>query len=166
MEKSKVMEIRKRFHHLCNADRDIKDSNGNATINIPLVIRVNTSYLIDEMTCCVLWDDDQEILYSIELNLEPSGPLNNICPMCVKAYPYESIEVIYARLDRTCLDKFFEYAVGKGLTTEETRKRYFDQMTAIYDPMTYAMGMQSTTTEKRPLEPDDTIISKESYKTL
>lgn len=166
MTKENVIKVRKQLHHLVNADRDQTDEAGNKTISIPLVIRINTSYLVDEMSCCVLWDDDNEILYSVELNQEPSGPLNHICPMCVKAYPYESIEVIYARLDRITLDNFFEEAVAKGLTSEATRKRYYDQMEKIYDPNTYVMGIESATTEKRGLTPDDVILNRESYKTL
>lgn len=161
-----VKKIRKELHHLVNADRDQFDDNGNRTISIPLVIRVNTSYLIDEMTCCVLWDDENEIIYSVELNMEQSGPLNTICPMCVKAYPYESIECIYARLDRLTLDNFFKGAVEKGITTEAVRKRYFDQVEKIYDPRTYVMGQPSITTEKRELVPDDIVMNKEAYKTL
>ena len=166
MEKEDVMRIRKELHHLAPADRDKTDRDGNRTINIPLIIRVNTSYLIDEMTCCVIWDDDNEILYSVEYNNASDDPLRNICPMTVKAYPYSSIELIQARLDRLTLDNFFNQMVGRGLTSNEVRERYNKQVADIYDPETYMMGAPSPTTEKRDLRPDDVVINKESYKTL
>ena len=98
MTKEQVISLRKEFHHLSQPDRDQveRDRNGNETgnitINVPLVVRVNTSYLLDEMTSCIIWDDDKEIIWKktneyggIETNNEPAGPLNYICPMYVRA---------------------------------------------------------------------------------
>lgn len=172
MTKNQVISLRKELHHLSQSDRDQiekdKDGNetGNKTINIPLVIRINTSYLIDEMTSCVIWDDENEIIYALETNNEPSGPLNHICPMYLRAYPYASIEQISARLDKNCTMNFLNSKKNLGLTTQATCDRYAEQMTKIYDDHSYMMGQPSTTTEKRGLKPDDVILNKEAYKTL
>lgn len=172
MTKEQVIALRRELHHLVKADRDqpelTKDQQktGNITINIPLVIRVNTSYLIDEMSSCVIWDDTNEVLYALTTNMEPSGPLNSICPMMVSAYSYASIETIQARLDKNCTMNFLNAKKDAGLTTQVVCDRYMEQMQKIYDDRSYLMGQPSTTTEKRGLKPDDIMINKESYKTL
>jgi hypothetical protein len=172
MTKEQVIFLRKELHHLSQPDRDQveKDKDGNETenitINIPLVIRINTSYLIDEMTSCVIWDDNNELIYAFETNNEPSGPLNQICPMYVRVYPYSSIEQISARLDKNCSMNFLNGKKDLGLTTQATCDRYAEQISKIYDDRSYIMGQPSTTTEKRSLKPDDVILNKEAYKTL
>lgn len=172
MTKEQVISLRKEFHHLSQPDRDQveRDRNGNETgnitINVPLVVRVNTSYLLDEMTSCIIWDDDNEIIYALETNNEPAGPLNYICPMYVRAYSYESIEQISARLDKMCTMNFLNAKKDAGLTTQATCDRYNEQLTKIYDDHSYMMGQPSKTTEKRGLKPDDIMLNKEAYKTL
>ena len=166
MTKEQVISLRKEFHHLCQADRDQKDKDGNTTINIPLVVRVNTSYLIDEATSCVIWDDNNEIMYALEYNNEQRGPFDYICPMYIRAYPYTSIEQISARLDKNCTMNFLNAKKDIGLTTQATCDRYAEQMTKIYDDNSYLMGQPSTTTDKRGLRPDDKILSQEALKTL
>lgn len=166
MDKEDVMRLRKELHHLAPADRDKKDKDGNTTINIPLIIRVNTSYYIDEMDSCVIWDDDNEILYSIEYNNDTTDPLKIICPMQIKAYPYSSIELIAARVDKHTLDSFLGTMVERGLTSNAVRERYRQQMQEISDPRAYLMGQPSTTTEKRGLTPDDVVMNREAHHTL
>ena len=168
MTKENVIKLRRELHHLCAADRDQTDEDGNRTINIPLMIRVNTSYQIDEMSSCVIWDDDNEIVYSIEMNNEPSGPLNTICPMSVHAFPYASIEIIGARLDKLTLDAFLSNMVSLGLTSNAVRKRYFNQMQGIQDETNYLMGDPSKSTTKggSDYSKDNPILDKEAYKTL
>ena len=172
MTKTQVIALRKEFHHLVKADRDQPEldkdgeETGNTTINIPLVIRTDASYLIDEMTSCVIWDDTNEILYALETNMEPSGPLNYICPMYVRAFSYESIENISARLDKNTTMNFLNAKKTSGLTTQVVCDRYMEQMQKIYDDRSYLMGQPSTTTDKSGLKPDSVSLNREAYKTL
>lgn len=172
MTKEQVIALRKELHHLSKADRDQpekdKDGNptGNTTINIPLVIRINTSYVVDEMSSCVIWDDTNALFYALNINQEQSGPLNNICPMMVSVYPYESVETIQARLDKNTTMNLLNAKKTAGLTTQVVCDRYNEQLQKIYDDRSYLMGQPSTTTDKRGLKPDDVVMNREAYKTL
>lgn len=166
MKKEDVIRIRKELHHLSNADRDQLDKDGNRTINIPLIVRVNTSYNIDEMTSCVIWDDTNEIIYVVEYNNDTTDPLNTICNMQIKAFPYSSIEMISARADKLTLDKFFEDKVKLGLTSEAVRKHYNRLMQEISDPRSYVSTGPYSSTEKRGMRPDDIVMNRDAYKTL
>lgn len=160
MEKNEVVRLRQMMHHLYPSDRRINNPDGAATIHIPLIIRVNTSYYIDEANCCVIWDDEHEILHSVEYNNESTDPFRDICPMVIKSYPYSSIELISARVDAQCLDKFFEQMVNKGLVSNSTRERYIRQLVETYDPATYLMG-ESPSTKKGPMDPNDKIMDND-----
>ena len=48
----------------------------------------------------------------------------------------------------------------------KTRKRYFKDMTDLFDDKTYLMGQPSPTTEKRGLRPDDEIVDVNATKFL
>ena len=82
MTKENVIMLRKQLHHLVNEDRDVVNKDGKKSIHIPLLIRVNTSYPIDEMNSYVIWDDENELLYSVEYNQDINN-LNIICPIIV-----------------------------------------------------------------------------------
>lgn len=86
--------------------------------------------------------------------------------MSVRVMDYASIEMIGTVLDRLCLDNLLKAKVGEGLTNEETRKRYYQQMTDLWDERTYFMGHESPTTEKRGLRPDDEIVDKDATRFL
>ena len=75
MTKTQVIALRKEFHHLVKADRDQPEldkdgeETGNVTINIPLVIRGSASFLVDEMTSCVIWDDTRRHWFNFLISL-------------------------------------------------------------------------------------------------
>ena len=115
----------------------------------------------------VLWDDANEVVYIICPNTVPTQTTDSrLYPMSVKVMDYASIEMIGTVLDRLCLDNLLKAKVSEGLTNEETRKRYYKQMTDLWDERTYFMGQESPTTEKRGLRPDDEIVDKNATRFL
>jgi hypothetical protein len=153
MEKSRLIKVRKELHNLPGSDRG------------PLPLRVmgpTTNYWWDESTSCFIWDDDNEVLYIICPNtIQTSTSDSRLFPMSIITLDYEAITFIEAPVDRLSLDNFLKDKVNKGQTNEETRKRYFKDMTDLNDERTYFMGQPSPTTEKRTLQPDDEIINKD-----
>lgn len=158
MKKELVIKLRKELHHLVPSDREVTNDNGSKNINIPLLIRINTSYYVDEASSYVFWDDENEILYSIEYNNDSTDPLATICPAQVKAYAYENIEVISARLDKNTLDIFVKNMVDKNLTTETVRTRIRELMQKHSDPRTYISSKGYPSTEKKPYGVDDIVF--------
>lgn len=163
MTKQQVIALRKELHHL---PRD----NGSADRGQNLPIRVmgpTTNYWWDESTSCFIWDDDAEILYIVCPNSIPTATCDSrLFPMSIITLNYEAITFMEVPVDRLSLDRFFEDKVTQGLTNDDTRKRYFKQMTDLYDERTYFMGQPSPTTEKRPLKPDDEIVNPDATKFL
>lgn len=159
MTKAQVIKLRKELHKLPGEDREM---------NLPIrVMGPTTNYQWDEATSCFLWDDDNEILYIVCPNTVPTQTTDSrLYPMSIITLNYEAITFMEVAVDRLSLDHFFEEKVGKGLTNEETRKRYFKQMTDLFDERTYFMGQPSPTTEKRGLRPDDEIVDPNATKFL
>lgn len=159
MDKAQVIRLRKELHHLPGSEREM---------NLPLrVMGPTTNYHWDESTSCFLWDDDNEILYIICPNtIQTQTTDSRLYPMSIITLNYEAITFIEVAVDRLSLDNFLKDKVSKGLTNEETRKRYFKDMTDLYDERTYFMGQPSPTTEKRGLTPDDKIVDKNATKYL
>lgn len=159
MTKETVIKLRKEFHNLPGKER-----------GVALPIRImgpTTNYSFSEAECCFLWDDANEIVYIVTPNTTYTNTLDSrLYPMSIITMDYESITFMSIAVDRLCLDNFFKDKVSQGLTNEETRKRYFKDMTDIFDERTYFMGGQSPTTEKRGLRPDDEIIDKDAIKFL
>lgn len=159
MTKEQVIKLRKELHHLPGENREM---------NLPLrVMGPTTNYSFNEADCCFIWDDNSEILYIVMPNTVHTQTTDSrLYPMSILTMSYESITFISVVVDRLCLDNFFEDKVGKGLTNEKTRKRYFKDMTDLFDERTYFMGQPSPTTSKRGLNPDDEIVDKNATKFL
>lgn len=159
MTKEQVIKLRKEFHHLPGKDRKM---------NLPIrVIGPTTSYNFNEADCCFIWDDDSEILYIVAPNTVHTQTIDSrLYPMSIITLNYEAITFMSVVLDRLSLDNFMKDKVASGLTNEETRQRYFRDMTELYDDRTYLMGQSSPTTDKRGLKPDDEIIDKNATKFL
>lgn len=155
MTKENVIKLRKEFHHLPGAEREM---------NLPLrVMGPTTNYSFNEADCCFLWDDDNEVLYIVMPNTVHTQTTDSrLFPMQILTLDYEAITFISVAVDRLSLDNFLKDKVSKGLTDEATRKRYYNDMTAIFDEHTYLMGKPSPTTEKRGIQPDDEIIDKDA----
>lgn len=165
MDKATVIRLRKELHQMSSSDR----ANPEKKIDIPLMIMFDgPSVVIDEMTSCIIWDDANEALYSIEYNND-IHPLGTICPMRVRAFSYDNIYSITARVDMNCLMNFFDSKIGDGLTTEETKKKYHALMQKMSDPNAYAMGMPSTTTTKEEFietSKDSPLLNPTAYNCL
>jgi hypothetical protein len=158
MEKSRLIKLRKELHNLAGEDRSA----------LPIrVMGPTTNYWWDESTACFIWDDDNELLYIICPNtIQTSTTDSRLFPMSIITLEYEAITFVEVAVDRLSLDNFLKDKVSKGLTNETTRKRYFQDMTDLFDEHTYFMGQPSPTTEKRGLRPDDEIIDKNATQFL
>ena len=159
MDKNTVIKIRKELHNLPGKERGMA---------LPLtIVGSDGNYSFSEADCCMLWDDTNEVVYIICPNTVPTQTTDSrLYPMSVRVMDYASIEMIGTVLDRLCLDNLLKAKVGEGLTNEETRKRYYQQMTDLWDERTYFMGHESPTTEKRGLRPDDEIVDKDATRFL
>lgn len=158
MDKNTVIRIRKELHNLPGKERGA----------LPLrIIGSDGNYSFSEADCCMLWDDDNEVVYIIAPNTVYTQTTDSrLYPMNVKVMDYEAIEMIGTVLDRLCLDNLLKSKVEAGLTNETTRKRYYKNMTDLWDERTYFMGKESETTEKRGLRPDDKIVDEDATKFL
>lgn len=159
MTKDTVIKLRKEFHNLPGRER-----------GVALPIRImgpTTNYSFSEADCCFIWDDDNEVVYIVMPNTVHTNTIDSrLYPMSILTMDYDAITFMSVAVDRLCLDNFFKDKVNKGLTNEITRKRYFKDMTDLYDDNTYLMGQPSPTTEKRGLRPDDEIVDKDAVKFL
>lgn len=159
MTKETVIKLRREFHNLPGKER-----------GVALPIRImgpTTSYSFSEAECCFIWDDDNEVVYIVMPNSVHTNTIDSrLYPMSILTMDYDAITFMSVAVDRLCLDNFFKDKVGKGLTNEETRKRYFKDMTDLFDDKTYLMGQPSPTTEKRGLRPDDEIVDANATKFL
>lgn len=159
MTKETVIKLRREFHNLPGKER-----------GVVLPIRImgpTTSYSFSEAECCFIWDDDNEVVYIVMPNSVHTNTIDSrLYPMSILTMDYDAITFMSVAVDRLCLDNFFKDKVGKGLTNEETRKRYFKDMTDLFDDKTYLMGQPSPTTEKRGLRPDDEIVDVNATKFL
>lgn len=159
MKKELVIKIRKELHNLPGPERGVA---------LPItVMGPTTNYHYSEADCCFIWDDAEGVVYIVTPNTEHTHTLDQrLYPMSIVALDYDDISFIYVPADRHCLDNFLKDKVAAGLTNEETRKRYFNDITALYDERTYFMGESSPTTEKRGMRPDDEIVDKKAVKFL
>lgn len=159
MTKEQIIKLRKEFHGLPGKERGMR---------LPIrVMGPTTNYQWDESTSCFLWDDDSEILYIVCPNtIQTQTTDSRLYPMSIITLNYDAITFVEVAVDRLSLDNFFKNKVSEGLTNEATRKRYFKDMTDIWDEHTYMMGGQSPTTEKRGLRPDDEIVDVNATKFL
>lgn len=159
MKKDLVIKIRKELHNLPGKERGVA---------LPITIMgPTTNYHYSETDCCFIWDDTNGIVYIVTPNSEHTHTLDSrVYPMVVVTLDYDDISFMYVPVDRLCLDNFLKSKVNDGLTNEETRKRYFKDMTDLFDERTYFMGQPSPTTEKRGMRPDDEIVDKDAVKFL
>lgn len=158
MDKATVIALRKEFHHLTQDGRanSAEGETSAKSIDIPLLISIDQgTIIIDEYTSCIIWDDDAEVVYSICANSESTDPLLTICPMRIKAFAYEVIMSISARVDLNCMMEFFDNKIADSLTSNATKERYRKLMMDMNDPRSYTMGQPSTTTTKGPLNPSE-----------
>lgn len=159
MTKESVIRLRKEFHNLPGSKE-----RGPLPISIMLAA---TNYRLSEAECCFLWDDANEVVYVVRHNTTPTNTLDaRVYLMNIMTVEYSDILTMSVPADRLSLDNFFKDKVGKGLTNEETRKRYFKDMTDAFDERTYFMGEPSPTTEKRGMHPDDEIVDKDAINYL
>ena len=145
MDKAKVIALRKELHQLTNIAR----KNPDQKIDVPLIIAIDHgTTVIDEIDSCIMWDDDNEVLYSIEYNNNVNDKLYNICPMRIRAFQYSTIVSITARADLNMLMDFFDSKISDGITNETTKEKYRKAYMDMRDPRTFAAGHPSPSTSK------------------
>lgn len=145
MDKAKVIALRKELHQLTNIAR----KNPDQKIDVPLIIAIDHgTTIIDEIDSCIMWDDDNEVLYSIEYNNNVNDKLYNICPMRIRAFQYSTIVSITARADLNMLMDFFDSKISDGITNESTKEKYRKAYMDMRDPRTFAAGHPSPSTSK------------------
>lgn len=145
MDKSKLVALRKELHQLTNIAR----KNPDQKIDVPLIIAIDHgNTVIDEIDSCIMWDDDNEVLYSIEYNNNVNDKLYNICPMRIRAFQYSTIVSITARADLNMLMDFFDSKISDGITNETTKEKYRKAYMDMRDPRTFAAGHPSPSTSK------------------
>lgn len=145
MDKAKLIALRKELHQLTNIAR----KNPDQKIDVPLIIAIDHgNTVIDEIDSCIMWDDDNEVLYSIEYNNNVNDKLYNICPMRIRAFQYSTIVSITARADLNMLMDFFDSKISDGITNETTKEKYRKAYMDMRDPRTFAAGHPSPSTSK------------------
>lgn len=158
MTAATLIALRKELKHLPTKGVAQK---GNATLPLRIV-GPNANYAFSEAECCFIWDDDNEVVYIVMPNTVHTQTTDSrLYPMSIMALEYGSIEFVSVPCARNELDYFLDTKEQAGQVGSATRQRYFNDLTDLADPRTYTMGEPSPTTEKRPLNPDDEIISKD-----
>lgn len=155
MKKQTVIALRKELKYL--PGQGSKRADG---ARLPIrVVGPNANYAFSEAECCFIWDDDNEVLYIVMPNSVHTQTLDSRSyPMCILTMDYESITFMSTVCARNELDYFLSTKETDGLVDAETRKMYYDSLTALNDPRSYAMGMPSPSTSKRPLQPGEDVI--------
>lgn len=150
MDKANVIALRKELRHL----EDVERKNSDKKIDVPLIIAIDhANTIIDEANSCIIWDDEKEILYSLELNNDVNDKFYDVCYMRVRAFEYSSIKSITARVDMLMTMNFFDDKISKNQTNESTKEKYHKFFMDRRDPKTYAAGAPSPTTMKEtPIE--------------
>lgn len=147
METSTVKALRKELHQLSQR------VNPDKKIDIPIIIAIDHgNTVLDELNSCILWDDANEVFYSIEYNNDVNDKLGIICPVRIRAFHYSSIISLTARVDLNTLMDFFDTKIDDGLTSEETKEKYRRYLMDMKDPRSYFMGDPSPSTTKGPKE--------------
>ena len=145
MDKAKLVALRKELHQLTNIAR----KNPDQKIDVPLIVAIDHgTTVIDEIDSCIMWDDDNEVLYSIEYNNNVNDKLYNICPMRIRAFQYSTIVSITARADLNMLMDFFDSKISDGITNDTTKEKYRKAYMDMRDPRTFAAGHPSPSTSK------------------
>lgn len=153
MDKTTVAALRKELHQLTNAAR----ANPDKKIDVPLIITIDHgNTVVDEINSCIMWDDTNEVMYSIEYNNDANDKLYDICPMRIRAFSYSAIMSITARADLNMLMDFFDAKITDGITNDSTKEKYRKAYMDMRNPRTFAAGHPSPSTSKDlPLEQVD-----------
>lgn len=153
MDKATVVALRKELHQLTNAAR----ANPDKKIDVPLIVTIDHgSTVVDEINSCIMWDDTNEVMYSIEFNNDVNDKLYNICPMRIRAFQYSAIISITARVDLNMLMDFFDAKISDNITNDSTKEKYRKAYMDMRNPKTFAAGHPSPSTSKDlPLEQVD-----------
>lgn len=145
MDKATVIALRKELHQLTNVAR----KNPDQKIDVPLIIAIDHgATVIDEINSCIMWDDSNEVLYSVEYNNDVNDKLYNICPMRIRAFSYATIVSITARADLNMLMDFFDSKISDSITNEATKEKYRKAYMDMRNPKTFAAGHPSPSTSK------------------
>lgn len=156
MKKSTVIALRKEFKYLPG-----QGSKRDDGARLPIRIMGPTSnYSFSEVDCCLIWDDDAEIVYIVMPNTVHTQTTDSRAyPMSILAMEYEAITFMSTVCARNELDYFLSTKEADSLVDAETRQMYYDSLTALNDPRSYAMGMPSPSTSKRQLNPGEGVIN-------
>ena len=145
MDKSTVIALRKELHQLTNVAR----KNPDQKIDVPLIIAIDHgTTIIDEINSCIMWDDSNEVLYSVEYNNDVNDKLYDICPMRIRAFSYATIVSITARADLNMLMDFFDSKISDSITNDATKEKYRKAYMDMRNPKTFAAGHPSPSTSK------------------
>lgn len=145
MDKATVVALRKELHQLTNAAR----INPDKKIDVPLIIQIDHgNTVVDEINSCVMWDDTNEVMYSVEFNNDVNDKLYNICPIRIRAFQYSAIISITARADLNMLMDFFDSKIAENITNDATKEKYRKAYMDMRDPRTFAAGWPSPSTSK------------------
>lgn len=145
MDKATVVALRKELHQLTNAAR----ANPDKKIDVPLIIQIDHgNTVVDEINSCIMWDDSNEVFYSIEYNNNVNDKLYDICPLRIRAFQYSAIISITARVDLNMLMDFFDAKITDGITNDSTKEKYRKAYMDMRNPKTFAAGHPSPSTSK------------------
>lgn len=123
MQKNNVISIRKRFH---------------MNKNYALRIIVDQVLIFDERTSCIIWDDENAVLYAFNAN--PIRDTNGELPSSIRAIEYESIVEIDGFFVKEDLAAQFDSFITKGLTNKETKDAVIDEIFNVRDVRMYIDG--------------------------
>lgn len=145
MDKATVVALRQELHQLTNVAR----ANPDKKIDVPLIIQIDHgNTVVDEINSCIMWDDSNEVFYSIEYNNDVNDKLYDICPMRIRAFQYSAIISITARTDLNMLMDFFDAKITDGITNDSTKEKYRKAYMDMRNPKTFAAGHPSPSTSK------------------
>jgi hypothetical protein len=145
MDKATVVALRQELHQLTNVAR----ANPDKKIDVPLIIQIDHgNTVVDENNSCIMWDDSNEVFYSIEYNNDVNDKLYDICPMRIRAFQYSAIISITARTDLNMLMDFFDAKITDGITNDSTKEKYRKAYMDMRNPKTFAAGHPSPSTSK------------------
>lgn len=145
MDKATVVALRKELHQLTNVAR----ANPDKKIDVPLIITIDHgNTVVDEINSCIMWDDTNEVMYSIEFNNDVNDKLYDICAMRIRAFQYSAIISITARVDLNMLMDFFDAKISDGITNDSTKEKYRKAYMDMRNPKTFAAGHPSPSTSK------------------
>jgi len=145
MDQATVVALRQELHQLTNVAR----ANPDKKIDVPLIITIDHgTTVIDEINSCIMWDDSNQVLYSVEYNNDTNDKLYDICPMRIRAFSYTAIVSITARVDLNMLMDFFDSKISDDITNDTTKEKYRKAYMDMRNPKTFAAGHPSPSTSK------------------